>query len=95
MRGEGFEWDDQKAALNLRQHRVSFEQALVACRDPFAVEWLDTSEDYGEERWSLLGLYGREVLYVAYTERGDNVRIISARRAEKNEQDRYYRQNSP
>jgi hypothetical protein len=43
----------------------------------------------------LLGLYRREVLYVAYTERGDNIRIISARRAERHEQDRYYRQNAP
>ena len=95
MQGDGFEWDDDKAAHNLRHHRVSFEQALAACRDPFAVEWLDTSEDYEEERWSLLGLYGRELLYVAYTERGDNLRIISARRAEKHEQNGYYRQNSP
>ena len=46
-------------------------------------------------RISLLGLYRREVLYVAYTERGDNIRIISARRAERHEQDRYYRQNAP
>jgi len=41
---------------------------------------VDEREDYGEERISLLGLYRREVLYVAYTERGDNIRIISARR---------------
>jgi uncharacterized DUF497 family protein len=94
MQGARFEWDDEKAARNLRDHWVSFEQAVYACRDPFAVEWLDTSEDYGEERWSLLGLYGRGVLYVAYTQRGDNIRIISARRAERHEQDRYYRQNS-
>jgi uncharacterized DUF497 family protein len=40
-------------------------------------------------------LYRREVLYVAYTERGDNIRIISARRAERHEQDRYYRHNAP
>ncbi len=43
----------------------------------------------------LLGLCGREVLYVAYTERGDNIRIISARRTTKNEKDNYYRQNAP
>ena len=90
----GFEWDDIKAAANLRDHRVSFEQAALACSDPFAVEWLDERENYGEERCVLLGLYGREVLYVAYTERGDNIRIIMARRAEKHEQDRYYRQNA-
>ncbi len=91
----GFEWDDNKAASNLREHRVSFEQAAIAYRDPRAVEWIDTREDYDEERCALLGVYGREVLYVAYTERGDNVRIIMARRAAKHEQDRYYRQNAP
>ena len=91
----GFEWDDNKAASNFIEHKVSFGQAAIAYRDPFAVEWIDTRESYGEERYVLLGLYGREVLYVAYTERGDNIRIIMARRAEKHEQDRYYRQNAP
>ena len=91
----GVEWDPDKAAQNLIDHKVSFEQAAVACRDPFAVEWIDGRGDYGEERFGLLGLYGRAVLYVAYTERGDNIRIITARRAERHEQDRYYRQNAP
>ena len=76
----GFEWDPDKAARNLVDHRVSFEQAVIACQDLVAIEWIDESEDYGEERSDLLGLYRREVLYVAYAERGDNIRIISARR---------------
>lgn len=90
----GFEWDPDKAAQKLIDHKVSFEQAAIACRDRFAVEWIDEREDYGEERFGLLGLYEHEVLYVAYTERGDNIRIITARRAERHEQDRYYRQNA-
>ena len=90
----GFEWDEDKAARNLIEHRVSFEQAALACRDSFAVEWIDERDDYGEERIGLLGLYGRELLFVAYTERGENIRIITARRAERYEQDRYYRKNS-
>jgi uncharacterized protein len=95
MHNATFEWDEDKAVANLRVHRVSFEQAAVACHDPFAILWIDDKrEDYGEERFSLLGLYDREVLYVAYTERGPNIRIITARRAEKHEQDRYYRQNA-
>ena len=81
----GFEWDEDKAARNLAEHRVSFEQVMAACRDPFAVEWIDEREDFSEER----------VLYVAYTERGENIRIITARRAERHEQDRYYRENAP
>lgn len=89
----GFEWDPDKAARNFVEHRVSFEQAAIACLDPFAIEWLDDRENYGEERISLLGLYQGEVLYVAYTERGANIRVITARRANRHEQDRYYRQN--
>ena len=91
----GVEWDPKKAASNRVDHKVSFEDAAVACRDPFAVEWIDEREDYSEDRVNLLGLSGREVLFVAYTERGDNIRIIMARRAEKHEQHRYYRQNAP
>jgi uncharacterized DUF497 family protein len=53
----GFEWDEDKAARNFIEHRVSFEQATLACRDPFAVEWIDERGDYGEERIGLLGLY--------------------------------------
>jgi hypothetical protein len=90
-----FEWDEAKAARNFRAHRVRFEQAAVACCDAFAVEWIDARADYGEERIGLLGLYGREVLYVVYTERGQGIRIISARRAERHEQDKYYRENAP
>jgi hypothetical protein len=91
----GFEWDDAKATANLRAHDVSFEVATAAFRDAFAVEWIDTRQDYGEERLILLGMVERGVLLVVYTERGDNIRIISARRATKHEQDIYYRQNAP
>src|SRR5262249_45723998 len=58
------------------------------------VEWIDEREDYGEERSVLLGMTGGQLLYVAYTERGDNIRIISARRATHHEQDIYFRQNA-
>jgi uncharacterized DUF497 family protein len=91
----GFEWDGKKAAANLRVHGVSFEDGARAFGDPFAIEWIDDRRVYGEERFILLGLYGHEVLYVAYTERGDNIRIISVRRATKDEKDNYYRQNAP
>ena len=73
---------------------MTFEQAATAFSDPFAVEWLDKRQDYGEERSVLLGMTGGQLLYVAYTERGDNIRIISARRATRHEQDIYFRQNA-
>ncbi len=51
-----FEWDDTKATENLRRHGVSFTQAALAFRDPFAVEWVDTRETSGQERVILLGM---------------------------------------
>jgi uncharacterized DUF497 family protein len=91
----GFEWDDEKAASNIRDHDgVTFEQAAAAFSDPFAIEWIDEREEYGEERSILLGMIGGQLLYVAFTERSDNIRIISARRATRHEQDIYFRQNA-
>ena len=90
-----FEWDDIKAAENVRNHGVSFAQAALAFRDPFAVEWIDLREDYGEERIILLGMTGDQVLTVVYMERAERIRIISARQATKNEEDLYYRENAP
>ena len=78
-----FEWDDDKAATNWKDHGVSFEQAVRALRDPFAVERFDDREDYGEERVNLLGTCDGVILHVTYTERGERIRISSARRAER------------
>lgn len=90
-----FEWHDAKAAANLQAHGVSFELAKTVFRDPFAVERLDDREDYGEERFVLIGMAeGNVTLFVAYTEREGRMRIISARRATQNEQDDYFRHNS-
>ncbi len=89
-----FEWDSAKAAANFLKHGVSFEQAAYAFRDPFGIEWIDDSADYGEERVILLGRSGGQLLSVVYTERHESIRIISARKATKHEQDTYYRQNA-
>ena len=88
-----FEWDDAKAAENLRKHGVSFELAAKAFRDPFGMEWIDDREDYGEVRTLLLGMADGSVLTVVYTERGSRIRLISARRATRYEQDRYHLEN--
>ena len=95
MNNNAFEWDDAKAAENQNRHGVSFTQGARALRDPFAVEWIDDREEYGEERVNLLGMCDGVILHVTYTERGEGRRIISARRATRNEQDRYYRENAP
>lgn len=89
-----FEWDDRKAASNWRDHGVTFDQGAKAYLDPFGIELLDDREAYGEERFNVLGMADGVILHVTYTERGDRIRIISARRAEKHEQDDYYRENS-
>ena len=90
-----FAWDGGKAAANFRKHGVTFEQAAYVFRDPFAVEWIDMRAAYGEERGIFLGMSGGQILSVVYTERGERLRIISARRATKHEKDHYYRQNAP
>ena len=90
-----FEWHDAKAEANLQTHGVSFNLAKTVFKDPFAVERLDDREDYGEERFILIGMAeGNVVLFVAYTEREGRMRIISARRATQNEQDDYFEQSS-
>ena len=88
------EWDDAKAAKNFRDHGVTFDLGVRAFRDPFAIEMIDEREDYGEERINLIGMCEGMILHVTYTERDERIRIISARRAEKHEQDDYYRENS-
>jgi uncharacterized DUF497 family protein len=90
-----FEWHEGKAEANWNTHGVSFELATTVFKDPFAIERIDDREDYGEQRYLLIGMAeGKVPLFVAYTERGERIRIISARRATQNEQDDYFRQNA-
>jgi uncharacterized protein len=88
-----FEWDDDKAAQNCAKHGVTFEHARRAFADPFGVGEIDDREDYGEDRFTRVGMVEGTLIFVAYTEREDRVRIITARRATKHEQDDYYEQN--
>jgi uncharacterized protein len=90
-----FEWDDAKAQANLRTHGVTFDLAKTVFRDPFAIERIDDREDYGEERFVMIGrAEGSILLFVAYTEREERIRIVSARRATQYEQDDYFQQNA-
>lgn len=87
-----FEWDGAKAASNLVKHGVAFEDAVAAFRDVFALHVHDRSMDYGEERFVTIGMADGIVYYVAYAERGDRIRVISARRATRPEQRAYDRE---
>jgi uncharacterized DUF497 family protein len=93
-REQKYDWDEKKAATNWRDHGVTFQQAIKALNDHFFVERIDERENYGEERINLLGMCDGVLLHVTYTERDEVIRIISARRAEKHEQDHYYRENA-
>lgn len=86
-----FEWNRAKAAANFKKHGVRFEHAVLAFDDPFALVELDGSEDYGEERFLLTGRAADGILIVVYTERGERIRIISAREATEYERRNYYR----
>jgi len=90
MRDDRFEWDDRKAAGNLRKHRVEFEHARLVFDDPNASDRLDEDEDE-EERSVRVGMANGRLLFVVYTVRGERTRIISARKATKDEQDDYFR----
>jgi len=93
MNDDDFEWDDAKAAANYTKHGVSFGRACLVFSDPFGIGAYDDGDDYGEDRFTRVGMVEGTLLFVSYTERGDRVRIISARRATRDEQDDYYRQN--
>ena len=89
-----FEWDSVKAARNLKKHGIGFDEAAFVFDDPFCISEQDRVED-GEERWQTIGVVGGcLLLLVAHTvhleEEGiEVVRMISARRADKNERRRY------
>jgi uncharacterized protein len=93
MKSDDFEWDDAKAARNHRRHKITFEQARDVFADPFAVEWIDEGQDEHEQRFNALGMVENRVLFVAYTMRGNAIRIISARLAEPFERRWYHEEN--
>ena len=86
-----FEWDEAKARSNLEKHSVSFFTAVATFRNE-RLETIDDREEYGEVRWIALGRAGTEVYRVIYTWRAEDiVRIISAQRASKDEEETYHR----
>jgi uncharacterized protein len=94
MTDNAFEWDQAKAAENYRTHGITFEQGTRAFSDPFAIERLDNRENYGEDRYNILGMVDGRLLFVAFTLRGDTIRIISARGAEPHEKRTYHEDNA-
>lgn len=84
------EWDNPKAAANLRKHGVSFEEAVTALEDPLAVTYRDPDHSEVEFRFLTFGLSSTgRILVVAHTERDEAIRLISARPATRSERHAY------
>jgi len=85
-----FEWDQRKAALNLAKHKVSFDEAVTAFGDPLGQIVDDPRHVADEERFVLLGRSDRRrLLVLMFTERGEAIRLISARGATPRERRRH------
>jgi|SaaInl4_135m_RNA_FD_contig_31_428904_length_793_multi_4_in_0_out_0_1 uncharacterized protein len=94
MRERGFSWSSSKAQANQQKHGVSFTDAVFVFGDPSRTERLDDRYRYGEERWVTTGMAHGRVLVVVYADDADEsntTRLISARRAKKDERERHYR----
>ena len=91
MLDDEFEWDDAKAAKNLKRHNIRFETACWVYDDDSAIVGDDPASSDDEDRYFITGRVGDHVLTVIYTYRGERTRIISARLATKRETDDYNR----
>ena len=80
-----FEWDPNKEAINIQKHGFSFADAILVFRDPFHVIEESTRSGFGESRSKAIGRRDTVVLTVIFTDRAGVRRIISARRARRNE----------
>ena len=85
-----FEWDSEKAASNLRKHRISFDEAVTVFGDPLALTFSDTDHSETEVRSRTYRVFSEgRLLVVVHTERPNKLRIISARKATRYEQSIY------
>ena len=88
-----FEWDEEKNKLNKRKHGVDFETAMFVFNDLQRIEIYDMEHSTSEDRYNTIGMV-HDVLFVVYTERKENIRLISARIATKTERSIYFDQDS-
>ena len=83
-----FEWDEKKRQANLEKHGIDFLEAEIIFSHPMIVK-PDRRRDYQEERWAALGKLSTMVVYVVYAMRGENIRLISLRQANRKERKIY------
>ena len=85
-----FEWDEKKAAANLADHGISFDEAKTVFDDPLFVDFYDPDHSYDEHRYVIVGeLRQGRLLIVSFTEREESVRLISAREVTLSERKAY------
>jgi uncharacterized protein len=84
----GFQWDGEKSAANEAKHGLSFADAVVIFAGPVLIVE-DVRREYGERRWNALGESEGVVLHVTYTLRNGDIRLISARKASRDERESY------
>ena len=88
MRLMEFDWDEEKRKINLDKHGVDFFDAYKIFFGT-VLQKTDNRREYGEVRINAIGKLGSEILFVTYSRRGEVHRIISARKANKNEREAY------
>ncbi|MBR5913620.1 MAG: BrnT family toxin [Selenomonadaceae bacterium] len=91
LEGLIIEWDDNKAALNWKKHKIYFEDAARVFLDDNRIDEFDEEHSDFEERRKVIGMV-ENILFVVYTERGEKLRLISARNATRKEKEDYYGQ---
>lgn len=85
-----FEWDPSKAKKNIKIHDISFDEASTAFKDTLSLTIYDPLHSDEEDRFSLIGnSFENRLLVVVHMERGDKIRIISARKATQKERNHY------
>jgi len=89
-----FEWDPRKATHNRRKHGISFHEAATVFGDPLALTYHDPDHSVSEQRFITVGMSnGGHLLIVAHADRGENIRIISARKTTLRERKHYEQEN--
>ena len=89
-----FEWNSNKAESNYEKHNVSFEEAATVFNDLLSVTFPDPDHSIGESRYVIIGVSrSGQLLVVSHTDRGEKVRIISARKATRQER-RFYEEGN-
>ena len=86
-----FEWDETKAAANFKKHGLPFLYATRVFLDVSRIEWLDDRREYNEVRLLTIGVIDGREISVVYTWRGENIRLISARKADQDEIEAYWK----